>query len=241
MVELPWLSDALVAMVLAVAVSSGGRLLAAAAWHRPVQPDVEVLHIAMGLSMAGMLKANFAVFTPSAWVAVFVGAALWFGRRPLRGLAAPGATRAVAHAARHVVGSGAMVYMLWAMPRWTGTAEMMCGSRLLGMASSGMSPTKLPYLALVLGIFLLGQSVMLVDRHLLRPAKRSSVTTAVVPEWPTGHSERDLVGTPAGPATLVDTLPPRGEDVRPGRTAHLSVVCQILMSLTMGYMLLTLS
>ena len=137
MVEPSWLAGTLAVAMLAVVAYSVGRLAARYAWHLRIERDVEIAHGAMGLSMAGMLERNLTLIPGSAWVAIFVASALWFAARSV-GFRAPfGAAGGPGHDVPLVVASGAMVYMIWAMPTWSGMAALICGARMVGMTERG--------------------------------------------------------------------------------------------------------
>jgi hypothetical protein len=54
-----WLSDGLAALMIATAVYCAGHLIASRLRHREAEHDVDLMHIAMGIAMAGMLMAAF--------------------------------------------------------------------------------------------------------------------------------------------------------------------------------------
>jgi uncharacterized protein DUF5134 len=167
-----WLTDSLAAAMLAVAGYCAVRLLVARHRHRTTHHSVDALHIAMGVAMAGMLSPGLGLDDKTRWVVVFVAAAGWFGLRAARGLVGVRSrASAVGSHLSHVLTSGAMVYMLTATPTAafasTGsTARMnMTHMSMKGMAGMGAStPARFPTLALVLGVFMVGYTVVILDR-----------------------------------------------------------------------------
>jgi hypothetical protein len=199
--------------MLAVAAYCAGRLVVARLWHRTTHHSVDVLHIAMGVAMAGMLSPGLGLGDTARWVVVFTAAAGWFGVRAARGLVgARSPATAVGSHVSHVLTSGAMIYMLAATPTAafasTGStmrmSSPMSGMAMSGMAMSASGPVRFPTLALVFGLFMVGYTVVLLDRM-----SRS-------------RSERAVGDEPA-------ILAPRAE-----------ACCQVAMNITMGYMLVTL-
>lgn len=147
-----WLSSVFVAMMLGVAGFCTGRLVVARRTRRPVEVDSDVVHVLMGVAMAGMLIARLR-FGPSAvWAVVFAGGAAWFGWAALRSTAtaagAPGWR--CRQPVPHLLECGAMVYMLVAVPK---------PGHAMGTGGSGLS-----VLALGLAAFMVGYVMWLGDR-----------------------------------------------------------------------------
>jgi hypothetical protein len=126
----------------------------------------EVSYTAMGLGMAAMFSPLGDPVPTAVWCAVFVLAATWFAVRVLRGDAAGG------EAAHHVVGSGAMLFMLVA-----GNSEGALG----GHAAHGAGPDS----ALAGAVGLVSATAMLLAGyfawHALRCADRCRTTTCPDP------------------------------------------------------------
>ncbi len=146
-----WLAGALAAVVLTVAVFGVGRLVLG--WRRPGEADADVVHVLMGVAMAGMFVPRLATLPDSAWEIAFAAGAAWFGWRAVRDrtgagpAAVPGRAGAgpavgpdpagrrrwCACPVPHLVDCLAMVYVLWAVPavatagRAGGTASGMAG------------------------------------------------------------------------------------------------------------------
>ena len=122
--------------------------------------DAEVIHLGMGLAMAGMLDRRLSVVSPLVWLVVFCAAGAWFALRS--GLAArrQPSGQLLGSTLVHVGGCAAMVYMLAVSPPMGNMADMadlICGTRMLGMqATGGVSPAA-PWAgpALSLGVVLL--------------------------------------------------------------------------------------
>ena len=241
MVEPSWLAGTLAVAMLAVVAYSVGRLAARYAWHLRIERDVEIAHGAMGLSMAGMLERNLTLIPGSAWVAIFVASALWFAARSV-GFRAPfGAAGGPGHDVPLVVASGAMVYMIWAMPTWSGMAALICGARMVGMTSAGLSAVKLPGLGLGLAVFLFGNAAVLA----LRRYRRSrSMTPTHRAGNEVGRIETQQGNGAAGVALDLRVLDPvlvedRGLDETIA-SPRMAIACQVAMNLTMGYMLIVM-
>src|ERR1700758_3185553 len=60
-----WLSDTFAAVMLLIAVYCAARLAVAAAWRRETELDTDVVHLLMGVAMAGTLAPALS-FAPSA-------------------------------------------------------------------------------------------------------------------------------------------------------------------------------
>lgn len=142
-----WLTAAFVAMMLAVAGFCAGRLVVARRTRRPVEIDSDVVHVVMGVAMAGMLATRLRFGSAPAWAVVFAGGVAWFGWQTLRSAGARQAWRCP-QPVPHLMECGAMVYMVLAVPR-PGHA----------MAGSGLS-----FVALLLAAFMAGYVMWLGDR-----------------------------------------------------------------------------
>jgi hypothetical protein len=78
-----WLAGALAAVVLTVALFGVGRLVLG--WRRPRgEADADVVHVLMGVAMAGMFVPRLATLADSAWQIVFAAGATWFAWRAVR-------------------------------------------------------------------------------------------------------------------------------------------------------------
>jgi hypothetical protein len=205
-----WLAAALATAMLLIAAGSVVRL---AIWRlrgRAAEPEVDVLHVLMGIAMAGMLEPRISPVPGDAWRLVFAAAAAWFACRAIRVRGqrhcaggrqpAPGSWQC-AHPAPHLVECAAMVYML--VP--AGAAGHGPVMAMPGMA--GAAPAANPALTFVLALFMLGYIVWTADRFRAREAEPDS----------------------AAGRTAAAALAPRA-----------AACSRIAMSLAMGYMLLTM-
>ncbi len=155
-----WLAAILAAIMIATAAYCAARLAAARAHRRAAGRDVDLVHTAMGVAMAGMLVNWLNPLPDRVWAAMFGAAAGWFGWRTWggrrAGAAAPGHGQTPQrHAAPHVVMCGAMVYMLLSPHAGTPGPGTMGGPA----AASGF-----PLLALVLAVFMVGYVMWQADR-----------------------------------------------------------------------------
>jgi Domain of unknown function (DUF5134) len=151
-----WLTDGLAVVMLAVAAYCASRVVVARLTHRRTHYSFDIVHTVMGIAMAGMLTGHLGPTTP--WLVAFVAAAGWFGLRATGNLF--GARRtpiASGSYVRHVVTSGAMVYMLAATP-----AVAVAGTPTTTAMSGGAG--RFPTLALLFGLFMVGYAVMVTDR-----------------------------------------------------------------------------
>jgi hypothetical protein len=153
-----WLAGAFAIGMLGIALYCVGRLIVARRTGRRTQRDVDVVHVGMGTAMAGMLVPSLNPLAGHGWKlgwTVFFGLAVcWFGAKLFIALAEGGRTGA---APAHLLGSGAMLYMMW-----PGSAMAMPG--MSGMAGTASTP----FLTLIL-LGLLGGFAVLAAEHVLRP------------------------------------------------------------------------
>lgn len=212
----PTLVGALAAGVLGVALFCSGRLVVGALRRRPVERDVDLTHVVMGVSMAGMLTGRLAGNWNLVWIVAFSASALWFARRTRQGILS--ATRGT-HDARHLPGGGhvqhvvasvAMLYMVVAM-HWLApaTGHNLSGGMAGMTAASGVGSgigIGTPFLAFaVAGVLVLDASIS-ATRVLRAPAMAGGGDAA-----PVDRGARPLV--------------PRG-----------TAACTLVMSLAMAYM-----
>jgi hypothetical protein len=213
-----WLADTFAALLLGTAAYCVGRLVMARMRLRAVEHDVDMVHVVMGIAMAGMLVPAIDPVGNRSWEVVFVAAMAWFTWRAFREVqvhrAARPARSAVGHHLVHAVTCGAMVYMLVVLAAVSSRASAP-GPFLAGMGGAGASghPLGSPPLAAVLAVFLLGYAVWCADR-----------LTLVV-----GGGPRGAMPGLSGPGPERAVLAPR-----------LSVCCQIFMCFAMGYMLVAM-
>ena len=236
-----WLAGALAAAMILTAGYAASRLAAARVLRTTTEADTDVLHALMGTAMAGMILPPLRVLPSSAWAVVFAAAGTWFAAGAIRGRTTSPRTWQCRYPVPHLVECMAMLYMLLAVP---------AGPRRPGMAMPGMAApgtaADFPALALVLALFMLGYLLWTMDRL----ATRARARTALAAMPPSPH--RPLVTVPAGPAGHVASPagvtgtagaagaapnPPAGHPLLAVRYAECS---KIVMSIAMGYMLITM-
>lgn len=255
-----WLAATLAAIMLAISLYCASRLVVSRRRHRPTEPDVDIVHVVMGVAMAGMLVPRLNPLGAGGWEAAFGLAAAWFGwqvvhghrgHRPAGQVPAahepaghdpagrlfvghdpaghPFAGHGSAHHVPHLLGSGAMLYMLLAVS----TASAGQAGPATAMPGPAGSVARLPTLALVLTIALFGYAVWTTD-------KLSSL--APVAARATGRLQ-----LPAGTGTVPALSPLRqaklaeagsGTGGAPPVSPRLAACCEIAMAITMGYMLI---
>jgi hypothetical protein len=113
-----WLNDGFATVMLAVALYSAGRLVAARAWSRPIHVDIDVAHVLMGVAMAGMLDGRINPIGSGVWEVVFSLLGLWFLWRCYQFLVDPGTgfgydehVHRLSRRLIHLVMSSSMLYM----------------------------------------------------------------------------------------------------------------------------------
>jgi uncharacterized membrane protein YgcG len=155
MISPSWLAYVLAAVVIAVAVFSAARLVAARGRRRRCEVDADGVHVVMGVAMAGMFVPGLAVLPEPVWAVIFAAGAGWFGWRAIRvrrlavagapgtasarpGLSRPGLTRdCCPFPVPHLIDCLAMVYALLAVPVIVATsAPQASGSLTTGSAAA---------------------------------------------------------------------------------------------------------
>lgn len=246
-----WLADLLAVAMIATAAYCFSRLAVAWRWQRRTDYDVDGVHILMGVAMAGMLVPRLNPFWDSGWEVIFAAAVAWFGWQTIRGYRSELAVgrRWVAHHLQHVVACGAMLYMFLAV------APARAGSSGSGMDMGGSSgsTTTFPTLALVLTLALVGYVIWTADRFTSLPAVAAlramtvPVSAVVAPALgASAASAADPESSVGGTATQVAQAPAdldaaqSAAQARPPISPRLAACCEIVMGLTMGYMLITM-
>ncbi|MBO0816385.1 MAG: DUF5134 domain-containing protein [Actinobacteria bacterium] len=165
-----WLVDTLAAVMLSVAAYCVSRLICARPRGRATERDVDTAHGAEGVAMAGMLVPSLGLLPGVMWKAAFAAAAGWFASRAIRARRRD-ATRTPppGHYLPHLMESGAMLYMLAAVP------AARAGATVAGMGGPGGG---FGAGAFVFALFLLGHAVWTADRFttLRAPAPGLPVT-----------------------------------------------------------------
>ncbi|MGO9456729.1 MAG: DUF5134 domain-containing protein [Acidimicrobiales bacterium] len=224
-----WLDDLLAVVMVAVAAVEVGRLSVASATGRPSERDVDAFHLAMGVSMAGMLTGHLSPFAAQAWAVVFGGSAVWFACRvPWAVAATTHASASLGHRTTHVASSLAMVYMLLAVGTGPGTAR--ADGAMAAMSSGGHH---LPVLSILLAVALL-----------VGVAHAGRAGPGVGALDPSVADAGDDVSTTAVDGTLVTaTTTARariGTRSVPFLAPRLASACEVAMGAVMVYMLLSI-
>jgi hypothetical protein len=240
----PWLSVFLAAAMLAVAAYCIARLVVSFRSRGVTQRDSDAVHAVMGVSMAGMLVPSLSSAPNGAWLLVFSGSALWFGWKVLHDSdrVAVGDHMLGSHLS-HLLMCAAMVYMLLVMD-WSGSMQASHGSGMLEMGG-GTSGSQWPLFAVVLTVLVFGDVAINAALNLrpLAPTGRVGVgelamTQAGEPGYVRGASD-DPVND------QMSSVPPDAHGAPTHRSSVLAprsaVLCQLVMGLVMGYMLVTLA
>jgi Domain of unknown function (DUF5134) len=238
-----WLAGAFAAVMIVTAGYSASRLAISRLRRQVTELDADALHAVMGVAMAGMLMPQLTVLPGSAWAAVFGIAAAWFGWHAIRakGTAAPGSSRC-RYPVPHLIECAAMLYMLLPAhvphPAQAGT----------GMAMAGMSPAagpagSFPVLAIVLALFMLGCVVWTTDRlaalargEAIAPDRDRNPYPRPAAAVRAAASFREAGSAPAPPGATVTRR--EGQAARPMLAPKLATVGKLVMSITMGCMLI---
>ncbi len=156
----PWLCDGGAIAMLAIGALYAVRVGVGIFRRSALSWDADLIHLGMGLSMAGMLDRRLAVGPPLAWLAFFCAAGAWFALRSVVATRRQPSRQLFGSTLVHVGGCAAMVYMLAVAPPMGSMADMadlICGSRMLGMQAAGSVSPATPWTgsALALGVVLL--------------------------------------------------------------------------------------
>jgi Domain of unknown function (DUF5134) len=237
------LSDLLAGAMLLVAAYCVARLVLSFRPRIRTRRDADVVHAVMGVSMAGMLAPSVAAGPTSMWVLIFLASTVWFGWRVVRDAERESVgTHPLGQHLPHLLMSAAMVYMLIVVA-WSGSMAMPQRAGMMAMGAAGTSAARWSFLTIVLAVLLFGDGALTFGRS-MRQAPQPSLVTAMPQGSPMsaavaeGPGERP-VGLRQDAAVLVDVQQSEGH--RAQVLAPRSVmVCQLVMSLVMGYMLLSL-
>jgi Domain of unknown function (DUF5134) len=233
-----WLAGLLAAVMIATAVYCVSRLAAAWRWRRLATYDIDAGHVFMGVAMAGMLVPRLDPFREAGWEAIFGVAAAWFAGRAVREyLGTRAGRRPPSHHAHHghhphylhhVLASGAMVYMLaYAAGPVGATAGAAVADRAMpGMAGAPQAAAGLLPLTLGLALALIAGMMWAVDRVLASPGPVTSL----------GPIASGAPVAAAAAAALGNLVRPAGPPISP----RLAACCEIVMGVTMSYMLITM-
>jgi Domain of unknown function (DUF5134) len=245
-----WLAAFFAVVMLAVTVYSGGRLIASRLWSRPNRVDIDVVHLVMGLAMAGMFVPALNPLPTRAWEAVFSAVAAWFAWRCMANATGHIAGRpprphanSSPHYPTHGVMALAMLYMYFGLP-----AQPKAGATMMTSGATGMTAdfVGLPLLFLVL---LLGSGVWELDRAersrraaLAQPVPRASREPTPAVEL-IGGPRRERAGW--GPVlTVAAAAQPHAADDGPGSdnclAPGLMTASHVVMCIAMSYMLVVM-
>jgi len=227
-----WLNDIFAAVMVAVAVYSVGRLVAARTWSRPTHQDIDVTHILMGTAMAGMLVSDLNPIPTGAWEVVFSALSGWFIWRcyqfvkdPSTGLGYDQHVHRLSRRLIHLVMSLAMLYMLLA----AAPSEVRSGgSMAMGVATG--ATTNFVLLPLVFIVALFASAIWEVDR-IGRLSPSHSALQAIQAFAPVG------AGPPTASENSKATAQGVGKASAPWVAPRLEAGTHIVMCVTMGYML----
>jgi hypothetical protein len=228
------LSDLLAGTMLLVTAYCVGRLVLSFRPRTRMRRDADIAHAVMGVSMAGMLAPSLAAGPTAMWVLVFSASTLWFGWRVVRDAEIERVgTYSFGQHLPHLLMSAAMVYMI--LMAWSGS--MATPQRAGMMAAAGASAAPWSLLTIALAVLLFGHGAFAFGRTLRQavPQYQGGTVSAAMIEGP-GPSPGAITQEASA---LVDV---QQREVHPPRTlAPRSVmVCQLVMSVVMGYMLLSL-
>jgi hypothetical protein len=231
-----WLNDSFAMVMLAVALYSAGRLVAARAWSRPIHVDIDVAHVLMGVAMAGMLDGRINPIGSGVWEVVFSLVGLWFLWRCYQFLADPGTgfgyeehVHRLSRRVIHLVMSSSMLYMYLA------AAPVAAGSDgAMAMRATG-STSRLVGLPLLFLISLLASGIWELDGiDRFRPTRASREPVAA---YAGRHRAVDgLDGAPDVEAGN-DHLEPGARPMNPWLAPRLEGASHIAMCITMAYAL----
>jgi hypothetical protein len=254
-----WLSDALAGVMIIVSGYCLVRLGLSVWQRRPTDRPVDAVHVLMGAAMVGMFVPSLRVTGTADWEVIFGVAITWFGWRWLRSFrTSSSADRLPWHHLQHLVGCAAMLYML--------AVAVSVASRAPGSAAgAAMAGTGIPLPAFAFAFALLGFVIWTVDRMsglapvaalaaqaaapsgpaamLPAPAAMLPAPAAIAPAPTSGRA----VVSPATGATRVlpaagvmGTSPavPASASATAPLSLRLAACCDIIMGLSMGYVLI---
>jgi hypothetical protein len=243
-----WLADIFAAIMLATAAYCAGRLALARRLGRRVEHDTDLVHLLMGVAMAGMLVSELNPLNGTAWEAVFTVTTLWFAARLVlawRGGEQP--RLALRHHVPHLVLSGAMLYMFLAPSAASGGSSSGGGMGMDMGVGGATAVVHYPTLALVLALFLAGFAITVIDRTpLAAPSGGTPQAGGSVQSATAGAgaccAPAQAEDTDALPSAPVSGPPEDGSrnPVRSLLAPRGANCCDIAMSVTMAFMLITL-
>jgi hypothetical protein len=240
-----WLVGLFAAAMIVIAASCASRLAISRLRRRETEADADVVHLVMGVAMAGMLTPRLSFLPASLWEVAFGTAATWFAwqavqarrGRKLGGWQCP-------NPGPHAVECGAMIFMFAAVPGAAGERPA-AGMAMAGMRGPVGAEWTFPVLAVVLALFMLGYVLWITDRltclardHLAIAAPTRTSSDAQAPVMAGGQT----AGI-SDPNDSRDTLdPPATREEHPSGgpmlAPKLAAGYKIAMGIAMGYMLI---
>lgn len=186
--------------------------------------------------MAGMLSPSLAAVPTGLWVMIFCATTLWLGWRVVHDV------DPIAQHLPHLLMSTAMVYML-IVAGWMGP---MRGSATVtaGMEGMAIGAARWPLLTIVIAVLLMGDGAFtfgLKMRNVVPQRMETELALARVGEGDTPHGGQHMSPVLMAAGSSVDPI--TGAAVAPARgvlAPRSTMVCQLVMSFVMGYMLLSL-
>lgn len=256
-----WLLDTFAALMLVVAAVSAIRLIAGrlpagrlsvaeligpyARLRGSDGADNDIAYLLMGIAMAGMLAASVTTLPSRAWETIFSVLTAWFAWRVARDTRLNG-IRSVAggHSAVHLFQCAAMVYLFAAVAT---SASM----EMTGMGSGAAQSLQFPVLADAFAAVFVCYTVWDLGQLAGRRHSREAAASAgAVPVGDTAHTAGMAALTATAPSNTMKfraeasrsvasdaALPPRALLLSPAAT----VASRIAMSVTMAFMLLTMT
>ncbi len=239
-----WLAGTFAVIMLVMSAYCTSRLLAARWWHRHTERDVDAVHVLMGVAMAGMLVPRLNPLWDGGWEAVFAIWTAWFGGQMIRaGRHRGGNGLRPAHHLPHLLSSGAMLYMLLAVTSGVATGA----AQVRPMAGATGAAGRLPALALVLALAILGHVIWTTDRLTSlapvagtgpRALPRAQAALAYPASVTAAGANATAAGAGATAAGVNATISAAPRGAQPPISPRLAACCEIAMGVTMGYMLI---
>jgi hypothetical protein len=199
----------------------------------------------MGVSMAGMLAPSLSAVPTGVWALIFCASTVWFGWRAAVDSEGEGIDgRALGQHLPHLLMSAAMVYM-WIVVDWSSSMGATHGTALLNMTGSSAGRWPLPTIVLAILLFADGALTFGVNLHQRAPRLScSGMAMAHVDEHSFMRGEPHLESSAGwdNPPCSAPTngAPANGAPTSGALTPRAVIVCQLVMSLVMGYMVVSL-
>jgi hypothetical protein len=243
-----WLAEIFAGIMLATAVYCASRLVISRTRRRPTERDVDLVHVIMGVAMAGMLVPHASplwsgTLWGGAWATVFGASAAWFAWRVGQGYRLTGRlSPSGRHHLPHLIMCGAMVYMLLAAPR--------PGAGALAMGGLAGGAGRFPVLALLLAQFMVGYAIWTIDRLPALAPVRARAPGGPSPAARFSHAAGAQASNAAENSQITNAQP--GQHVAaaggqaswepgpPPLSPRLAACCNVAMGIVMGYLLVTL-